>query len=114
MLANAVVKKAADDYRAALKKNNQRKMQEIESFFTGDDFRLFTRLDGPNLMRRLQNEAEARKKSGVKGVHWNNETKKWRVELSHNKIRYQLGTFVKLEDAIKARKDAEKKIKDEA
>ena len=46
-------------------------------------------------------------KSGVSGVHWNKSTNKWRAKITYKNKRISLGCFEKLEDATKARKDAE-------
>ena len=69
-LCNAVVWQAAQDYRKALVARhkwwlarNQRevaiwntKVKTIESFFKGDDIKLYTRLDGRELMKRIERE----------------------------------------------------------
>ena len=46
--------------------------------------------------------------SGVSGVSWLPHRSKWRVRISHNKKEIHLGMFAKKEDAIAARKTAEK------
>lgn len=51
--------------------------------------------------------------SGVSGVTWNKQMEKWTAEITINKKRKYLGTFSRKEDAIKARKDAEKKRMEE-
>jgi hypothetical protein len=48
-------------------------------------------------------------KSGYTGVVWSKKAKKWIVQISINKNQKYLGSFKNLDDAIKARKDAEKK-----
>lgn len=45
--------------------------------------------------------------SGVKGVCWHTHSGKWAARITVNHKRMQLGVFDKLEDAVKARKDAE-------
>lgn len=45
--------------------------------------------------------------SGINGVHWRADTKKWVVRISVNYKRIHIGTFVELEDARIARKEAE-------
>lgn len=48
-------------------------------------------------------------KSGHKGVYWSKDRNKWTVQVSYNcKVKY-IGRYEKLEDAIKARKEAAKK-----
>lgn len=45
--------------------------------------------------------------SGVRGVSWDKNRKKWIASIRFNGITYNLGRFNKIEDAEKARKDAE-------
>lgn len=45
--------------------------------------------------------------SGVKGVSWNKGKQKWRAHIGINKIKVHIGEFDTLEEAAKARKDAE-------
>lgn len=46
--------------------------------------------------------------SGVTGVSWNKQIKKWTAYITKSKKRIYLGTFLNLEDAINARKEAER------
>ena len=48
-------------------------------------------------------------KSGVTGVCYLKKNKKWRADIAFNKKRVYLGLYKEKEDAIKARKEAEKK-----
>ena len=48
--------------------------------------------------------------SGVTGVHWLEPNKKWRAVIRANNVIKHIGLFADLEDAIKARKDAEIKL----
>jgi hypothetical protein len=48
--------------------------------------------------------------SGVKGVSWDTRSKLWRASIQQNGTRHQLGYFEQLEDAVKARKRAERKF----
>ena len=47
--------------------------------------------------------------SGVRGVSWSNDKNRWIATISVNKKTIYLGSFVNKDDAIKARKEAEKK-----
>lgn len=57
-----------------------------------------------NRNRHLSN----RNKSGYMGVSWHQQTKKWNVTITANYKRYNLGLYTDLEDAVLARKEAEK------
>lgn len=46
-------------------------------------------------------------KSGHRGVHWDKQRKKWFAQIQRNKKTIALGRFYNLEDAIKARRQAE-------
>lgn len=48
-------------------------------------------------------------KSGQRGVRWIEQNKKWMVRITVNKERKYLGLYEDLEDAVKARKEAELK-----
>lgn len=47
--------------------------------------------------------------SGYKGVSWHKQHSKWMAYIKHNSKHIHLGYFDKIEDAVKARKTAEKK-----
>lgn len=65
MLANAIVKQAADEYRnarkAILRRPNavppKEKIQDVEKFFRSEWYQLLTSIDGEYLLRRLEEEA---------------------------------------------------------
>ena len=48
-------------------------------------------------------------KSGITGVHWENDRKKWRAQIQYSGKKINLGRFADREDAIKARREAEEK-----
>lgn len=54
-----------------------------------------------NLSKRKTN------KSGVVGVHWDKQRKKWFAQIQRNKKTIALGRFDNLEDATEARRQAE-------
>ena len=56
--------------------------------------------------RRMKNAINS---SGVVGVSWDKRTKKWQARIGVNGGRIELGRFKDLNDAILARKEAEKK-----
>lgn len=47
--------------------------------------------------------------SGIKGLSWNKDRKKWQVTLNYNKEQHYLGLYTDKEEAIKVRKEAELK-----
>ena len=62
-LANHIILQAVQDYRKSLRGHQIRKTipvevtkQECEDFFTSDWFRILTKVDGKQIMRRLQEE----------------------------------------------------------
>lgn len=48
--------------------------------------------------------------SGCTGVYWNGRRGKWSAEIRRGKKRRYLGSFEELEDAVRARKEAEERI----
>lgn len=62
---------------------------------------------------RTQNNGNVHKRctntSGIKGVWWNKYYQKWTAEIMINKIKIHLWHFVKFEDAVKARHEADEK-----
>ena len=57
----------------------------------------------------MKNTPNVRNASGVVGVSYIHSQKIWSADLQIQKKKYKLGKFAKKEDAIKARKEAEKK-----
>ena len=67
-------------------------------------------------LRRANDQLNARNRiipsnntSGVKGVCWRKREQKWRAYITVNHKRIELGNYIDIEDAIEARKKAEKK-----
>ena len=58
--------------------------------------------NGQNVSKRSDN------KSGHPGVHWDKRDSKWVAQIKHNQKKIHLGYFSILEDAVAARKAAEK------
>lgn len=58
-LANAIIAVAADDYRGALKENNQKLKTSLEKFFRSDWYKTLTNVDGNSLIALLQKEHTA-------------------------------------------------------
>ena len=51
-----------------------------------------------------------RNKSGFTGVSWHSKAKKWRAEIKSNGVYRYLGLYSSIDDAINARKEAEKEF----
>lgn len=56
---------------------------------------------------------DVRNKTGVRGVHWSEREQRYIAKITYNKKTQCLGHFRTLEEAAKARSDAEEKIKSE-
>lgn len=63
-------------------------------------------------IQSINRRVRASNKSGYTGVHFSNATGKWASNITIYKKRIHLGFFAKLEDAVSARKDGEKKYHD--
>lgn len=48
-----------------------------------------------------------RNTSGVMGVHWHNGHQRWKAVITHEGVKKYLGSFLRKQDAIDARKQAE-------
>ena len=49
-------------------------------------------------------------KSGITGVYWDKSRNKWMAQIEFQKKHYNLGRYSNIDDAIKARKEAEKML----
>jgi hypothetical protein len=70
---------------------------------------LSTMVEGTNLAV-LNDKPTKRNQSGVKGVFWNKHRGKWEARIGFQGKVYKLGVFEFIEDAAKARKEAEEKL----
>ena len=61
-LANAIILQAVKDYRAARKKGNLRKINEIRRFFRSEYFSVLSDLDGKVLIQKLDEEVKDERK----------------------------------------------------
>ena len=48
--------------------------------------------------------------SGYTGVYWNSRTGKWRAQITFKRKTYYLGSYSRIEDAAKVRKEAEDRL----
>ncbi|MBQ6539782.1 MAG: transcriptional regulator [Oscillospiraceae bacterium] len=69
-------------------------------------------IDGTCVELVLSDKIRSDNTSGCTGVYWRRN--KWVAKIQYKGIIYSLGSFSKIEDAIKARKDAEVLVKDDA
>ena len=60
LLANVIIKQAARDYQKLLCHMSVEgaSIKECQNFFNGDYFSTLTKLDGPTLMHKLEEEAK--------------------------------------------------------
>lgn len=63
-----------------------------------------------NVGKIESNKAYSNSKTGVRGVYWDIVNKKWRSIIYFKKKAYELGLFNDINDAIKARNEAEEKL----
>ena len=66
--------------------------------------------EGTQLSRIRDIPQTSNNSSGVVGVYYDKRRGKWRARLRFKGVTYQLGYFSNLEDAVSARKEAEKSI----
>lgn len=66
--------------------------------------------ENTNISRISSDKLNKNNKSGVKGVHFDASSKKWKATISFKNKMYYLGRYHNKEDAIKARKEAEEKL----
>ena len=69
-----------------------------------ENLRLVTRIDNSRNKSRNKNNT-----SGVTGVNWNNQRSKWESSIKVNGNSVFLGLYSSFDDAVKARKEAERK-----
>ena len=58
----------------------------------------------------LRTKVPSNNKSGVTGVRRSHDGKKWYAQIGFKRKKYHLGTFDTMEEAVKARKEAEQKL----
>lgn len=61
-------------------------------------------------INNLKQKISKNNKSGVKGVSWDAKRHKWVAQITFKRKNYNLGRYDRIEDAIKARKDAEEEV----
>lgn len=69
-------------------------------------------IEGTSVIRLEQatDRLIATNRSGHNGVYWNRKTQKWAAQIGFKGKTYYLGTYHKLEDAVKARRKAEDRL----
>lgn len=94
----------------------------IFKMFNGYDPERIDHIDGDGLNNNLSNirdvshlenyknvKLRSDNTSGTVGVTWSKQRKRWCAQIRVNNVQIPLGRFVNLEDAIKARQNAEEK-----
>lgn len=66
--------------------------------------------EGTNVLSIYNRATNKNSKTGVKGVCWHSQTNKYRAYIYFKRKQYNLGLFATVEEAAKARKEAEEKI----
>lgn len=69
-------------------------------------------MSGTNLNRIKNKRMQKNNTSGVTGVSFHSGMGQWYARISFKGKTYSLGYFDELDDAVKARRDAEKKLHD--
>ena len=62
-----------------------------------------------NAQNSMNRSLQSNNTSGITGVYWSNPKKRWTAEIMVGKKKIYLGIYKNLSDAVKARKEAEKK-----
>ena len=75
------------------------------------DNRMENLRDANESVNSMNRPMQKNNKSGHTGVHWHKGNKKWFASIKVDRKSIGLGLYVELSDAVKARKDAEKKYK---
>lgn len=61
-------------------------------------------------LEKLTSKIYENNKSGVKGVCWDKQHQKWKAQIRFKNHNYNIGIYSNIEDAIDARKNAEKEL----
>lgn len=80
-----------------------------ESILKVHDFNKKNELVEGTLLNSLNKKVGKNSKSGIKGVHWNNKRRVWVAVIIFKRKSIFLGHYSNVDDAIKARKEAEEK-----
>lgn len=69
-------------------------------------------VDGTSLKMIFSDTIRRDNSSGYKGVYWKKD--RWAVRIQYKGKRYYLGSYDRLDEAVRVRKEAEEKIREEA
>ena len=83
--------------------------EHIHGSKTRNDNRKSNLRPATQMQNSMNTKLRTNNTSGVKGVHWRKDTKKWTATIWVNKKCVSLGCFVDFDDAVQARKEAEEK-----
>lgn len=67
-------------------------------------------IDGTNVSLISSTKIFTNNTSGVRGVHFDKQKKRWRATINFKKKTYRLGDSIDIEQAIQLRKEAEEKV----
>ena len=74
----------------------------------GTDNRISNLREATNKQNNQNRSKPSNNTSGCTGVRWNKQNSKWRAQIMHNYKQISLGYFTTLEEALSARKAAQK------
>lgn len=67
-------------------------------------------VEGTSLLKIKSKKLLKNNKSGIKGVSWDSKREKWIAQITFKGKNHNLGRYDKIENAVKARKEAELKL----
>lgn len=68
LLANAIIERAAEDYRRALVSNNELTIKEVSRFFNSQWFTALTDIDGSWMLKKLNSRGKSKSKKDSKSA----------------------------------------------
>ena len=103
-------KKPYLEHRVIWEKHNGKIPKGLEIDHINHD-RLDNRIENLRLVTKQENQRNAKRRidntSGVTGVVWRNENKRWYAQIGIDGKNIHLGCFSEFSDAVNARKNAE-------
>jgi hypothetical protein len=97
--------------RAAVSKPKTKKVVVECDWSEASEKRAIAKMRKEEKLKRESLITKAKAQTPVAGVRFNALQKRWVAEMSYKGVRYHFGTFANRDDAVKARKQAEYKIR---